>query len=34
MLFAGVVPATGFLKNSGVSLTSRGEVIVDEVGGD
>ena len=30
----GVVPATDFLKDSGIPMTSRGEVIVDEVGGD
>lgn len=30
-LFQGVVPSTDFLKNSGVSLSSRGDVIVDKV---
>ena len=27
----GVVPATTFLKDSGVPMTSRGEVVVDKV---
>ena len=27
----GVVPNTGFLKDSGLNLTRRGEVVVDEV---
>ena len=31
MVHVGVVPATDFLKDSGLPMTGRGEVVVDEV---
>ncbi len=31
LCYTGVVPATEFLKDSGVPMTPRGEVIVDKV---
>ena len=31
MFLLGVIPSTDFLKNSGVPLSSRGDVIVDKV---
>ena len=30
-MFLGVVPATDFLKDSGINLTSRGFITVDKV---
>ncbi len=33
IFFVGVVPATEYLKESGLPMTSRGELIVDKVSG-